>query len=328
VDVRLATEADREVLQSLWREFSGPLPPWAEGAEEETFAELDLAVRGGTAFVAVEAGEVVGFAAGLARGGRTAELTELFVRPQARRSGIGTRLARAVIEALHAGHVRVSVGVANQPARALYRRLGFEEEQLVLRRDAEAAGRATGETFGSVHIQTDDQGAVERAVRRFVPRISASRETIVSAPSNGWVAVYDEVANRDPDELRQLGAELSNVTGAVALAIGVELGQAVRYIAYDRGHSMDEYLSVPAYLGPVAPGDAVGLRANPTVMARLTGADPAALRRVARTAENPAALPPARELAAQIGAVLGLTGADVDFDEARGVEGAIVVRHR
>ena len=41
----------------------------------------------------------------------------------------------------------------------------------------------------------------------------------------------------------------------------------------ERGRLMDEYVSVPS-LRNVAPGDAIALRANPTVLSRLTGADP------------------------------------------------------
>jgi hypothetical protein len=36
-------------------------------------------------------------------------------------------------------------------------------------------------------------------------------------------------------------------------------------------------MSVPEYRGPLAPGDAIAMRANPTVVTRLTGADPAAI---------------------------------------------------
>jgi GNAT superfamily N-acetyltransferase len=326
--VRQATEHDRETLRTLWREFAGTPPPWAEGAEEETFAELDRAVAEGTAMIAEEGGEPIGFASGLARGDRVAELTELYVRPDARRSGVATELARAVLSAVGAEHVRVAVGVDNDPARKFYRRLGFRPEQLVLRLDTARGKGAAGRNFGSVHLQTDDQSAVERAVARFVPRVSPSRATVVSAPRNGWIAVYDEVADRDPDELRQLGRELSNVTGTVVIAIGVEHEEVVRYLAFDHGRIVDEYLSVPDFRGPIPPGDAVGLRANPTVMSRLTGADPNAVRSVARTAAGAADLPPAREHVAEIAKVLGLTGADVGFDEARTLDGAVLVEHR
>ena len=328
MEVRRAEDRDRGVLRELWREFAGTLPPWAEGGEEDALAELDRAVAERTAVLAEEGGEPIGFAAALPRGDRVAELTELYVRPDARRSGVATELMRAALAAVGAEYVRVAVGVDNQPAQALLRRLGFQPEQLVLRLDAASLEHPAGVTFGSVHVQTDDQGAIERAVRRFVPRVSPSRATVVSPPRNGWVAVYDEVASRDPAELSQLGRELSNVTGAVVVAVGVEHEQVVRYIAFDHGRIVDEYLSVPDFYGPIPPGDAVGLRANPTVMSRLTGADPNVLRRVARTAATPPELPPAREHVVEVAQVLGLRGADIGFEEARELEGAVLVEHR
>ena len=89
------------------------------------------------------------------------------------------------------------------------------------------------------------------------------------------------------------------------LAIGVEDGAVVRYVLYERGSVVDEYQSVPEYFGPLPPGDVVALGANPTVVARLTGAEPAAVRAVARTAASPDELPPADELLQQLAEVLG-----------------------
>ena len=53
----------------------------------------------------------------------------------------------------------------------------------------------------------------------------------------------------------------------------------------------------------------IGLAANPTVLARLTGADPQRVRAAAPTAASPADLPPAREILAALAAALGLEGA-------------------
>ena len=92
-------------------------------------------------------------------------------------------------------------------------------------------------------------------------------------------------------------------------AIGVEDGAVVRYVLFDRGSIVDEYESVPEYHGPLPPGDVVALGANPTVVARLTGAEPARVRAVARTASSPDELPPAPELLAELAEVLGLEGA-------------------
>ena len=58
----------------------------------------------------------------------------------------------------------------------------------------------------------------------------------------------------------------------------------MRFVIHDQGRMVDEYLSVPDYFGPLPPGDALALRANPTVVSRLTGAEPSRVRAVARTA--------------------------------------------
>jgi hypothetical protein len=113
--------------------------------------------------------------------------------------------------------------------------------------------------------------------------------------------------------------------GAVVLLIGVEEGKVVRFVFFERGRVMDEYLSVPEYHGPLPPGDVIGLGANPTVVARLTGAEAASVREVARTATLPSELPPARELIARIADVLGVEGADHGYDGAAEIPGATAI---
>lgn len=198
---------------------------------------------------------------------------------------------------------------------------------VVAERSERDGERESTTSHGSVHLQTDDQGTVVQAVTRLVPRVFRSRATVVSAPRNGWVAVYDEVADREPRQLARLGRELSNASGLVVFTIGVEEGRAVHYIAFERGRTLDEYLSVPEFRGPLPPGDAIALRANPTVVARLTGAPPAGIRSVARTAASPDELPPADELLRELALALGLEGTHIRFDEARYLPDAVVVEH-
>ena len=189
-----------------------------------------------------------------------------------------------------------------------------------------AEDEGEGGSFGSVHLQTDDQTAVIKLVERLVPRVFTSPATVVSPPRNGWIAVYDEVADSDPNRLRGLGRELSSASPYVSMTIGVEYGRIVHLIAMERGRVMDEYISVPS-LRDVAPGDAVALRANPTVLARLTHGDPGSIRAVARTAESPDELPPPQELIAQVAAALGIEGADHGFEQSREIPAAVIVEH-
>ena len=160
-----------------------------------------------------------------------------------------------------------------------------------------------------------------RAVGQFVP-LGQSEGTIVAPPRNGWTAVYDAACDRDPELLRRLARELSDRMGAITLSIGVEHGQVVHYLIYERGRMVDEYLSVPDQYGPLPPGDAVALGANATVVARLTGADPREIRSIARTARSPADLPPPAELLARLAAAMKIEGAEHGYAEAGEIVGA------
>ena len=185
-----------------------------------------------------------------------------------------------------------------------------------------------GASFGSIHVQTDDVDTVVRAAQIYVPRLpGGSRGTVVLPPRNGWTAVYDELCDRDPAMLRRLAQDISNRLGSfVVLVIGLEEDAVVRYILLERGRVVDEYASVPEFHGPLPPGDVVGLAANPTVVSRLTGADPARVREVARTGNVPTDLPPPAELLASLAAVLGVEGAAYGYVHAGGEPGAIPVR--
>jgi hypothetical protein len=188
----------------------------------------------------------------------------------------------------------------------------------------ERLGSQEAASFGSIHIQSDDLSAVEQAVRQFVPRLpGGSRGSLVQPPRGGWIAVYDDVCDRNPEMLRRLARELSDRMGAVTLLLGIEREELVRMILFERGRIVDEYLSVPEFYGPLPPGDVVGLAANPTVVARLTGADSDAVRRVARTAPSPADLAPARELLAEFAAVMRIEGAGTGWADVTELDGSV-----
>jgi len=129
-------------------------------------------------------------------------------------------------------------------------------------------------------------------------------------------AGYLEREQRDPIDFGEITGdspalkELSERMGAVVIAIGVENEQVVRFVLHEAGRIVDEYLSVPEHYGALPPGDVIALAANPRVVARLTGADPAAVRAVARTAASAGELPQAQELLESIAAAIGLEGAE------------------
>jgi ribosomal protein S18 acetylase RimI-like enzyme len=315
VNVRPATEADLPALRALYAEFFAEYPPPAYRSIEleHELAEVEDIARNEIALLAEENGTPVGFTLARPREG-TGYISDLFVRDEARRRGVAKALLAAAVEALHAqglSHVTVDVDEQNAPARAVYDRLGFRTEQrlLVVAADELLARVGADEKLpsqGAVYVQTDDEAVVERAVQKYLPRIGRSAATTVSTPANGWTRVDDELGNRDPQALRRLARELSLALGAIVLTLGIEEGVVVRYVLWDRGGIADEYSSVPEYYGPLPPGDVIALAANPTVAQRLTGADPARVRAVARTAATPGELPPPDELLAQLADVLGV----------------------
>jgi len=238
-------------------------------------------------------------------------------------------LRELVDEARERGEETVRVEASREAADA-WVRAGFGEQARVLEVAVDdldhrlSSHRAP--SYGAVHVQTDDLDGVVRAVRQFVPRMpGGSKGSVVAPPRNGWIAVYDELTDRDPEMLRRLAREISDRMGAVVLHLGVEEGQVVRFVLFERGRVMDEYLSVPEYYGEVPPGDVISLAANPTVVARLTGANPAEVRRVVLTAGSPNELPPAGELAASVGSLLGVEGAGHGYERAGEIPGAIEV---
>jgi GNAT superfamily N-acetyltransferase len=297
--IRQATPDDLPLVRELCAEFEREVPDvlWSTDDADATHDAVFLA-------------DDVGIAALDRKSERTWLLDLLYVRPSARGKGLGTELLRAAaqhVRAAGAEMLALEVLESNAGARRLSDRLGFATIERVLAAPvASLVDEPGGPTFGVVHVQTDDAGAVERAVQKTLPRLGRAEGVDVGAAANGWVAVRSDLTDREPEKLKALAKELSYASASVVVALGVERGTVVRYNLFDRGADVDEYLSVPEFYGPLPPGDALALGANPTVVARLTGADPKRMREVARTAASPAGLPPAQELYEQIAGVLGL----------------------
>jgi ribosomal protein S18 acetylase RimI-like enzyme len=329
MNVRRATEADEPVLRELWEEFEQEIPPPAEHQErwDEEWADVAADIGGrGAVFVAEDDEGVAGAVRATMLRGNVWHVVFAYVRPRARRQGaLKQMLAPAVEAGRERGSARVTLGVltSNQGAVSVWRRLGFEpfHHELEVTLDALAERlRARAASSGSVYVQSDDHAALERAVRQFVPRLGRSEQTEVLPPRDGWIEVRDELCSREPTLLRRLARELSDRSGAVVVQLGVEEGAVVRYVLYERGRIADEYASIPEYHGPLPPGDVVALNANPTVAARLTGADPGRVREVARTASSPSELPPPDDLRQEIADVLGLPRAPLAGADSRRAE--------
>jgi GNAT superfamily N-acetyltransferase len=328
VTVREATEADRPILEELVAAYLDehwarpyPAPPPGPYLQQ------------GRVVVVEDGGELVGMAKGELRDG-LGHVSLVYLVPDARGKGGGEELVRDLVAHFREQgleHVSLNVELPNDEALAYWRRLGFTDYRRSLLTDLDSLEQrlAGGEepSTGSVHLQTDDQAAVEKAVARWAPRVARTSATVVSAPENGWIGVYDEVAGGEPDRLRKLASELSYVISGVVVALGVERGAVVRLVAFERGQMMDEYLSVPEYYGALPPGDAMALRANPTLLARLTGGKAPAIREAAKTAASPAELPAPEAVAAGIAEALGIPNPTVGFEDAMSLSGAVRVSH-
>ncbi len=316
-------ELIRELIDELWQRPFDPLP-----IPEDHFDDKLI-------LIAEENGQAVGAAYGYTQPNKTAHIHLVYVRPEHRGAGVGTALMREFVQRLrreNVDHITLDVDTTNDSGRDFWQGLGFGEFAVRLSARVDALERRletpAGPSRASIHLQTDDERAVQEAVRKHVPRLGRSEGTIVAPARKGWVAVYDERADYDLKLLRRLSSELSHATGSVVAAVALENGAVVRYLLVDRGSLVDEYLSVPEFHGPLPPGDAIALSANATVVSRLTGAEPARVREVARTASSPAELPPAEELVEQIGALLGVEGAGLGYDRAAELEGATKIEHR
>jgi len=318
VTIRQATANDRDLLRELWEEFEAGLDqePYLRETWDEAWEDLAVTVDDGVALIAEEDGRALGFVFCVLgdRGRRTAHVTDIYVRPEARRRGIGRALLAELIEPTRAAgleHVSLEVLVRNADARRLYERLGFASVDTFMVAPLDVFAERVGSderppSYGSLHVQTDDNGGVERAAAQFLPRVGRTEWTEVRAGGNGWITVIDELCDRDRSAQRRLGAELSDRMGVPVVALALEEDAVVRFLLFDRGRMVDEYLSVPTYYGDLNKADELSLAANPTLVARLTGADPARVRAVARTASAPSELPPARELLQQIADVMKL----------------------
>ncbi|MGB8003546.1 MAG: GNAT family N-acetyltransferase [Gaiellaceae bacterium] len=316
--IRRATKSDAALIRELWEEFESELggPDYLLETWEEAWTDLSETIATGVALLAEDEGRAVGFVFCILgdRGRKTAHVTDLYVRPEARNKGIGQSLLAELIEPARAAgldHVSLEVLLRNADARRLYERLGFAAVDLFMVAPLGALAERLGSeerpvSFGSLHVQTDDEAGVERAVLQFLPRLGRSGHTEITPARNGWVSVVDDLCDRDRSAQRRLGSELSERMGVPAVALALEEEAVVRFLLFERGRMVDEYLSVPTYYGELSRADELSLSANPTLAARLTGADPGRVRAVARVASSPSELPPARELLSQIADVLGL----------------------
>ena len=236
----------------------------------------------------------------------------VYVRERARREGVAKALLHACAAAARAAgatHISLGVLVTNTVGETVWRRLGFEPVELVMAQsldslDGRLGNAPAGPSRASIHAKTDDRLSVDRAVAEVVPRLE---NPAVTDEPGGWIRISNELLDTDRDLQMALARDISDRLGAAVVGLAVEHGAVVRFRLYERGLMLDEYLSVPTYYEALDLGDALALHANPTLVARLTGADRDEVHRVAKTGDSPADLPPAETLYEEIAKLMGLT---------------------
>lgn len=313
MNIRRADETDQAVLRELWEEFEAEVPePEGFMAEtwEQDWVDVQKNIATGAVFLAEDDAGPIGVARMQEPEYGASHIQLVYVRPRARRQGVTKALLRACAEvAREHGSRMVSLEVllSNEVGRAAWQHLGFRDVWMGMAQPLDvldarlAEAEDADEWRATTHVQSDDELSVERAVGQFLPRLLAPE--IRSGDS--WMRITDPVLDHDRDAHGRLAQELSERLGAVTAALALE-GPVVRFRLYERGRMVDEYLSVPNYYGPLSKGDELALAANPTLVARLTGAERDDVKRVARTGGSPAELPPALELYEQIAQLMGL----------------------
>ena len=314
MNIRRATEADEPVLRELWEECSAevPSPPSPERRTwEGEWADVRANVAEGAVYIAEDDEGAVGVAEAAAPVRGRAHIVLVYVRPRGRRQGIAKALlAECIRDSKEKGAALVSLDVssANTLGRTVWQRLGFEEVQLAMATPLDAlerrlAARPSGRSRSATHVQSDDTLSIERALAQWVPRLDSAE---VRSTANGWIRIADPLLDTDREAQGRLAKDISARIGGVVVALALEFEAVVRFRLYDNGRMVDHYLSVPTFYGPISKADELALEANPTLVARLTGAERDAVRRTARTAISPADLPPASELYDQIAQLMGL----------------------
>ena len=312
--MRPATAADADGLRRLWEEFEVevPEPPgFPPERWEDQWRTLQRSLDARAVYVAEADDGLAGVVHMLPVDRGVAHVEWAHVAAAYRRQGIlAELLRRAIVDAKAAGATTVSLEalISNELGLAVWHRLGFKEVEYFMASPLDAlerrlAGAPSGASRASTHVQTDDRASVERALAQFVPRLESPE---VRDASNGWIRIADPLLDADRAAQGRFAGDLSDRLGAVVVALALEQGAVVRFRLYERGRMVDEYLSVPTFYGELSKGDELALEANPTLVARLTGADRDEVRRVARTAPSPADLPPAEELYAEIAALMRL----------------------
>ena len=176
MNVREATPADEHTLLELTEAIFNENwdRPWRPPEVTPRIFEGKLVL-----LAEDDGGEPLGYAFGELDPQDYAHVNIVYVRPEFRRQGV-TRALLAEFAArareVGIGHMTLDVATRNEIGREVWRRLGFTEWALRLTAPLERLERTpeVGESYASLHVQTDDHDAVDAALGKYLPRFGGS----------------------------------------------------------------------------------------------------------------------------------------------------------
>jgi ribosomal protein S18 acetylase RimI-like enzyme len=135
--IRRATEADADVMERLWDEFTAEMTytPYPSNPFQPALITDHIAL------VAEEDGEALGTVYANLSSPHFGYVFGLYTRPAARRRGVARELMRAIAAVLRdegREYVLLTVDTPNDAARAFYERLGFVDAARQLRAEADS----------------------------------------------------------------------------------------------------------------------------------------------------------------------------------------------
>src|SRR4051812_8468740 len=198
MNVREATAADEQTLLDFTREL------WAENwtrpwRPPEVSPQL---FEGKLVLLAEDEDMPVGFAFGEFNAQGYAHVNIVYVVPERRRQGVTTALMREfAARAREAGidHLTLDVATDNEVGREVWRRLGFTEwtRRLLVPIDRLEQHGASGESYASLHVQSDHLDDVQAHVDKYLARLGGSGGGGEGA-RKGWGAVFARAGGPGP----------------------------------------------------------------------------------------------------------------------------------
>jgi ribosomal protein S18 acetylase RimI-like enzyme len=128
--IRPATQDDLETVRELWEALYDecPEPEHHRKGWEDVADDVRRGIAQHVSLSAAEDGEPVGFLLAHARTPRVGYVSDLYVRPARRRSGLATALLRDGAARLRRQVVELDVDASNDAALAFYERVGFHRQ--------------------------------------------------------------------------------------------------------------------------------------------------------------------------------------------------------